>query len=72
MDHLLNDKTKHWDIQIRQLTASSLSALVPFNPSYFVSQVVPSLLTKSFDKHSMNARHGAVYALAEILVAFSG
>lgn len=43
--HLLEFKLKHWDRDIRILSAQGLQNFTHLEPNYFVEQVIPKLLT---------------------------
>lgn len=68
IDHLLELKTGHWDITIRELTAKALHTLTHHNPRHLADSVLPKLFenTSSID---VNLRHGSVMAIGEILLA---
>ncbi|KAL4422042.1 hypothetical protein ABPG77_004858 [Micractinium sp. CCAP 211/92] len=68
--HLLRSKLCHWEKGLRELAAQALAALVPHRPGFFLDQALPFLLPLTTDP-VMEARHGAVAALAELLPAFS-
>lgn len=56
----------HWDTAIRELTAKTLHKLTAREPDYMVQEVLPKLFeqTTSID---VNARHGCVLAIGEII-----
>jgi len=68
--HLVDRKVDHWDLAIRELTSKALSNLTPRAVGFMAQTVIPKLLekTKSID---LNARHGAVLAIAELLPALA-
>ncbi len=69
--HLCDEKLAHQDINIRRLASAALGVMVPLNPTFFVSKVVPLLLLKSMSE-MVNLRHGSFYALGDILLGLSG
>lgn len=69
LDHLAYQKNYHIDIHIRQLAALSLSKLISYNIDYFVSDIIPHLITSSCDLNFVK-RHGGLLALAHILNGF--
>eukprot|EP01022_Parablepharisma_sp_SALTPOND_P000943 TRINITY_DN105303_c0_g1_i1.p1 TRINITY_DN105303_c0_g1~~TRINITY_DN105303_c0_g1_i1.p1 ORF type:complete len:1052 (-),score=105.14 TRINITY_DN105303_c0_g1_i1:6138-9032(-) len=71
VQHLVQYKLPHWDPNIRSLAAQALSLLVPFNPQYFVTELLPILCKKSVDK-TLFTRHGAILGLGEILIGLCG
>ncbi|KAK6617706.1 hypothetical protein RUM44_005294 [Polyplax serrata] len=68
INHLVEKKVDHWDVAIRELTASALHNLTPLAPDYVSDTVLPALLkkTKSID---LNCRHGSVISIGEIVYA---
>ncbi|KAL4443777.1 hypothetical protein ABPG75_011514 [Micractinium tetrahymenae] len=68
--HLLRCKLRHWEKGLRELAAQALAALVPHRPAFFLGQALPFLLPLATDP-VLEARHGAVAALAELLPALS-
>lgn len=68
IDHLLELKSGHWDITIRELTAKALSRLTHHNPKYLMENVLPKLFhnTSSID---INVRHGSITSIGEVLLA---
>ncbi|CAH0559200.1 unnamed protein product [Brassicogethes aeneus] len=70
IDHLVARKVDHWDCPIRELTAKALHNLTPMAPKYMVDNVLPALFTKT-TSIDLNARHGAVLAIGEILHSLS-
>ena len=71
IDHLVDQKLKHWDIIIRQLAACSLSVLSPFSPDYFINSVLPKLLGQVFDTNLI-IRHGAILGAGESVLGLAG
>lgn len=68
IDHLVDFKTGHWDISIRELTAKALSKLTSRNIDYMNNTILAKLLEKS-KSIDVNVRHGAVLAIGEIVLA---
>lgn len=68
IDHLLELKTGHWDITMRELTAKALHTLTHHNPKHLTKSVLPKLFENvlSID---VNLRHGSVMAIGEVLLA---
>ncbi|EDV27936.1 uncharacterized protein TRIADDRAFT_21306, partial [Trichoplax adhaerens] len=69
IDHLLQTKISHWDIQIRCLTASALHNLTPKAPEHVRNNVLPQLLSQ-VNSIDVFKRHGSLVAVAEIIFAF--
>lgn len=70
INHLVDKKVDHWDTVIRELTGKALHNLTPKDPEYMATTVLEKLInyTKSID---LNARHGSVIAIGEIIYALS-
>jgi hypothetical protein len=67
-DHLIRYKVIHWDIAIRELSAKALHKLAELSPSYAVNEMLP-LLMNSLTSIELCHCHGAILAIAEILLA---
>lgn len=65
IDHLVEMKTSHWDIAIRELTAKTLSKLMHHNPKYMAT-VLTQLFEKT-DSIDVNVRHGSILAIGEVI-----
>lgn len=70
IDHLVHFKVDHWDVAIRELAGKALHNLTSKAPEYMASSVLPQLLSRT-TSIDLNARHGAVLAIAELLHALS-
>lgn len=70
IDHLVELKTGHWDIAIRELTAKALNKLTHHNPQYMASKVLNQLFEKT-DSIDVNQRHGSVLAIGEVILALT-
>lgn len=70
IDHLIEKKVNHWDSAIRELTAKALNRLAKRAPSYFRDNVLDSLF-KITDSIDINARHGAVLGIGEVVLALT-
>lgn len=68
IDHLVDVKTGHWDIAIREITAKALNKLTIRNPDYMEKKVLKKLIEKT-DSIDVNVRHGSVIAIGEIVLA---
>ena len=69
IDHLKTIKLRHWDPDIRILSAQALSDLAPLEMAYVESTVIPYLLESCLDPKDFQLRHGAIRGLAEIILA---
>lgn len=68
--HLLEHKINHWDIVVRELTSKALHNLTNRDPEYMANTATPLLLSSAIGI-DLNARHGAILAVAEIIHALS-
>ncbi|BBN05956.1 tubulin-specific chaperone D [Marchantia polymorpha subsp. ruderalis] len=68
IDEILNVKISHWEKSLRELAAEALSLLVKYDPQYFESHVLETLVpwTLSGD---LCQRHGATLGIAEVIRA---
>lgn len=66
--HLLRAKLRHWEKALRELAAQALAALVPCCPAFFLNSALPFMLPLCTDP-VLEARHGAVAGVAELLPA---
>jgi tubulin-specific chaperone D len=70
IDHLVELKTGHWDISIRELTAKALHKLTHHNPEYMAKSVLNKLFEKT-ESIDVNLRHGVILAIGEIILALT-
>lgn len=70
IDHLVELKTGHWDIVIRELTAKALNTLTHHNPEYMAKTVLNQLFQKT-ESIDVNLRHGAIMAIGEVILALT-
>jgi hypothetical protein len=68
-EHLMTDKLRHWDRSLRCLAARALGALVAARPPAFLDRL-DRLLLLCVDP-TLEVRHGACYALGEVLLALA-
>lgn len=71
VNHLLENKLKHWDIIIRQLSGCTLSVLASFAPDYYMQTVLPKLLSLTYDANLV-IRHGSILGTAESILGLAG
>ena len=68
--HLIERKVNHWDGEVRELAAEALHRLVlVVSPSIVTDLILPSLQSHS-TAYDINARHGSLLAMAQVLAAF--
>lgn len=70
IDHLVELKTGHWDIAIRELTAKALSNLTHHNPKFMATSILSRLFDKT-ESIDVNLRHGSILAIGEIILALT-
>ena len=70
INHLLERKVGHWDIQIRELTAKALHNLTPCDSHHVLHHVLPKLLENAVGR-DLHLAHGSTLAAGEILAALS-
>lgn len=68
IDHLVDIKTGHWDISIREITPKTLNKLTARNVEYMKMTILNKLLQKA-DSIDVNVRHGFILAVGEIVLA---
>lgn len=68
MDSLRLDKLKHWDPELRRLSALALGGMTPLEPRYAAETVLPAALADALSPDLLR-RHGACLALAEVTLA---
>lgn len=68
VEHLLEKKVGHWDIQIRRLASDSLAGLMLHSNHEFISsKVIPPLRAMSEQNLDNNSKHGAILSLAKVV-----
>ena len=70
VDHLVDLKTGHWDIAIRELTAKAISKLTHHIPQYMASTVLDTLFKKT-ESIDVNLRHGSILSIGETILALN-
>ncbi|CAN0009355.1 unnamed protein product, partial [Hapterophycus canaliculatus] len=68
MDSLRLDKLKHWDPDLRRLSALALGGMAPLEPAFTAEVVLPAALGDALSPDLLR-RHGACLALAEVTLA---
>lgn len=71
IEHLSFVKLRHWELDIRRLSAATLALMTSLNPSFMVNDILKGLLLYSFNDN-VNIRHGALYGISEIICGLSG
>ncbi len=71
INHLVNEKLKHYEESLRILAAKALSVLVCFNPNLVVTKYLPTLMNNVYSK-ILHIRQGALLGISEIILGLSG
>ena len=71
VDYLYSNRLIHVEPQIRDISATALSLLVPFQPKYFVDEIIPKLI-KNATSPSLRIRHGSLVGIGYILLGLYG
>ncbi|CAK65708.1 unnamed protein product (macronuclear) [Paramecium tetraurelia] len=72
VDHLAFIKIASQDKEVRKLAAKSLGRLLVLNPTYFKENLIYESILKMVKLQSLNSKHGALFALGDLLIAQSG
>ncbi|CAN0322583.1 unnamed protein product, partial [Ectocarpus sp. 13 AM-2016] len=68
VDTLRLDKLKHWDPELRRLSALALGRIASIEPAYAAETVLPAALGDTLSPDLLR-RHGACLALAEVTLS---
>ena len=68
---LYEEQLVHWDSEVRVLAARALGLLVPYAGDFIRTVVLPGCVERS-TKTNFEIRHGAMFAVAEIVAASGG
>ncbi|CAM9634190.1 unnamed protein product, partial [Ectocarpus sp. 8 AP-2014] len=68
VDTLRLDKLKHWDPELRRLSALALGRIASLEPAYAAETVLPAALGDTLSPDLLR-RHGACLALAEVTLS---
>ena len=71
VDYLYSNRLIHVESAIRDISATALSLLVPFNYKYFVDDIIPKLI-KNCLSPSLRVRHGSLIGIGNILLGLNG
>jgi hypothetical protein len=70
LDHLLGEKLRHWDKDVRELASRALARLAALDAAWAVAEALPQLLP--LVKHAdLFTRHGATLAIAELALSLA-
>ncbi|GBG28544.1 Tubulin-specific chaperone D [Hondaea fermentalgiana] len=70
IEHLVNYKLSHWDLQLRMLSADALHVLTASDPTFMAETVLRDLLPKTLSPDVL-VRHGATLAVSTIVAALA-
>ncbi|KAA0148977.1 hypothetical protein FNF29_06261 [Cafeteria roenbergensis] len=70
LEHLVGVKLRHWDVDVRRLSARALAYLAPLQPEWAASDLLPRL-TAETTSADLLVRHGATLAIAEVLLSLA-
>lgn len=68
IDSLRLDKLRHWDPELRRLSALALGRMAPLEPEYVADTVLKAALADTLSPDLLR-RHGACLAASEIALA---
>ncbi|CAN0547341.1 unnamed protein product, partial [Ectocarpus sp. 12 AP-2014] len=68
VDTLRLDKLKHWDPELRRLSALALGRIASIEPAYAAETVLPAALGDTLSPDLLR-RHGSCLALAEVTLS---
>ncbi|KAE9047708.1 Tubulin-specific chaperone D [Phytophthora rubi] len=72
LEHLIESKIVHWDVQIRSLAASALGKIGALDPPHAMTRLFPRLLASALSADAeVIVRHGAVISIAELLTCLA-
>lgn len=71
VEHLAKVKLFHCDLEIRRLTAATLSLLSPMDPEFMINEILPPMVDQTTHAN-FYVRHGAVLGVGEILIGLAG
>ncbi|GMF11521.1 unnamed protein product [Phytophthora lilii] len=72
LEHLIDSKIAHWDVQIRSLAAAALGKIGALDPPHAMTRLFPRLLVSALDPDAeVIVRHGAVISIAELLTCLA-
>ena len=70
VEHLLDFKLKHWDKDVRELSARALAKLSGRDPSWAIEIAFPAILPLVISP-DLFIRHGAILAIAELVLSLA-
>lgn len=68
VEHLVEKKIGHWDIQVRRLASEALSGLILHVEKDFIDKkVIPALIEMTVQTENNNIKHGGIQALSKVI-----
>ncbi|KAF1791136.1 Tubulin-folding cofactor D [Phytophthora cactorum] len=72
LEHLIDAKIVHWDVQIRTLAAAALGKIGALDPPHAMARLFPRLVGFALSPDAeVIIRHGAVISIAELLTSLA-
>ncbi|KAG2760722.1 Tubulin-specific chaperone D [Phytophthora cactorum] len=72
LEHLIDAKIVHWDVQIRTLAAAALGKIGALDPLHAMARLFPRLVGFALSPDAeVIIRHGAVISIAELLTSLA-
>jgi hypothetical protein len=70
IEHVVQNKLRHWDKGVRELAAQSLYRMTSSAPGYILDLVLPPVIQNVLSP-VLEIRHGAILAVSEIVLRLS-
>lgn len=68
VDHLIELKVAHWDLEIRRLASQALAALMLYYPQDKITDfILPRLYSMCHQQEDFNMKHGGILSLANVI-----
>jgi hypothetical protein len=71
VEHLGYQKLRHWDLEIKRISACSLSLMCPINPKFMAQELMPALINY-MQADAMTTKLGSIIGISEILIGLAG
>lgn len=71
VEHLCYQKLRHWDLEIKRISACSLSLMVPLDPQFFAQQILKAL-HNYLSSDQLSVKLGTIIGIGEILLGLKG
>ena len=70
ISYLADSKVTHWEKSIRELASRTLAKLCDRDAKFIQESIIPKLIDRCVET-DLNARHGSLFALAEVILALT-